>query len=105
MQDFYQWQDNDLLLNVRVQPRASKDEISGVHGNALKVRITAPPVDGKANRHLIQYLAGVFGVAKSAVELVSGVSGRDKRLLVHAPRKLPEYVRPAQPGKDSTRRT
>ena len=84
-----EWQGEDLLLRVRVQPKASRDEISGLQGEALKVRITAPPVDGKANAHLIKYLAKQFGVAKSAVTLVSGETGRDKRLRIHAPAKLP----------------
>ena len=84
-----EWQGEDLILRVRVQPKASRDEISGLQGDALKVRITAPPVDGKANAHLIKFLAKQFGVAKSSITLISGESGRDKRLRIHAPAKLP----------------
>lgn len=93
MSDFYSWQDDDLILNVKVQPKASKDEIAGELGDALKVRITAPPVDGKANKHLIAYLAKLFGVAKSNIELLSGDTGRDKRLRITQPKKLPEIIR------------
>jgi hypothetical protein len=91
MGGWYQWQGEQLLLSVRVQPRSSKDEIVGPHGTeSLKVRITAPPVDGKANAHLIKFLAKSFGVAKSQVELVSGTTGRDKRLAITGPKCLPE---------------
>jgi len=90
---FYRWQNDDLLLTVKVQPKASKDEIIGEQDGALKIRITAPPVDGKANKHLIAYLAGIFKVAKSQIELLAGSSGRNKRLLIHSPRQLPEQIR------------
>lgn len=102
MGGWYQWQGEQLLLSVRVQPRASKDEIVGPHGTAsLKVRITAPPVDGKANTHLIKFLAKSFGVAKSQVALVSGTTGRDKRLAINGPKRLPEaaQIAPAATGK------
>jgi len=89
---WYQWQDDDLLLSVRVQPKASRDEIIGPHENALKIRITAPPVDGKANTHLIRFLAKTFGVPKSRVEIVSGETGRLKRLRIQAPRVLPAGI-------------
>lgn len=87
-----EWRGEDLFLRVRVQPKASRDEICGLQGESLKVRVTAPPVDGKANAHLINFLAGQFGVAKSAVELLSGESGRDKRLRIHAPTRLPPQL-------------
>jgi uncharacterized protein (TIGR00251 family) len=89
MANWYRWQGEDLLLVLRVQPRASRDEIVGPHGDALKVRITAPPVDGKANAHLLRYLAEAFQVAPSAVKLVSGENGRDKRVVICQPRHLP----------------
>lgn len=74
---------------LRVQPRASRDEIVGPHGEALKVRITAPPVDGKANAHLIRFLAKVFRVAPNAITLLSGESGRNKRVVIKQPNTLP----------------
>ena len=87
---YFQWQDEDLLLNIKVQPRASKDELAEVLGDSLKVRITAPPVDGAANKHLIAFLAKIFKVSKSQVTLISGETGRDKRLRIHAPKVWPE---------------
>jgi uncharacterized protein (TIGR00251 family) len=85
---WYQWDEEDLLLNIRVQPKASHDEIVGPHNNALKIRITAPPVDGKANAHLVRFLAKSFGVAKSRIKLISGETGRDKKLRIRAPTNL-----------------
>jgi uncharacterized protein (TIGR00251 family) len=92
--DWYQWQGEDLVLQVHIQPRASKDELVGPHGNSLKVRITAPPVEGKANAHLIKFLAKTFGVAKSQVSLLSGETGRSKRLRIQGPRQLPAEIAP-----------
>lgn len=90
MASWYRWQGEDLLLILRVQPRASRDEIVGPHGDALKVRITAPPVDGKANAHLLRFLAKAFQVPAAAVRLVSGESGRDKRVVITHPQSLPK---------------
>ena len=63
---------------VRVQPRSSRNAIEGVLGGALKVRLTAPPVDGAANEALIALLADELGVAKRAVRIVGGETGRNK---------------------------
>ena len=89
MADWYRWDGADLILAVRAQPRASKDEFAGPQGDALKVRITAPPVEGKANAHLCRFLAEAFGVARSQVELISGDTARAKRFRIRAPRVLP----------------
>lgn len=86
---WYRWEGEDLLLQVRVQPRASRDEIVGPHAGSLKVRITAPPVEGKANAHLIRFLAKAFGLSRGDVELLGGESARSKRLRLHRPGKLP----------------
>ena len=67
-----------VRLTVRVQPRAAASEIAGVHGEALKVRLTAPPVDGAANEALVEFLAGTFEIPKRAVTIVSGSSSRLK---------------------------
>jgi len=90
--DFYRWEGDALTLNVRVQPRASRDEIVGPLGDSLKVRITTPPVDGKANTHLIKYLAKTFGVPRTRVTLLGGERGRDKRLRIDAPSRLPACI-------------
>lgn len=88
------WQGDDVLLRLRVQPRASRDEIVGAYGDeALKVRITAPPVGGKANAHLQKYLAKIFAVPRADVVLVSGETGRDKRFKIQSPAGIPEALR------------
>ncbi len=89
---WYEWRGEQLILKLRVQPRSSRDGFAEVMGEQRKLRITAPPVDGKANSHLIAYLAKQFGVARSAVTLLSGESGRQKRVAIHAPRQLPPDI-------------
>lgn len=69
-------------LEVYIQPRASKTEVAGLHGGAIKIRIAAPPVDNAANRALIEFVAQQLGVAKSCVHIVSGSTGRRKVLEV-----------------------
>jgi uncharacterized protein (TIGR00251 family) len=86
------WQGKDLLLSVRLQPRASQNEIVGIQDDYIKVRLTAPPVDGKANTSLLQLLARHFGVAKSRVTLESGASSRQKRIRIQAPDRLPPWL-------------
>ncbi len=88
MGSWYRWEAGDLILALRVQPNAKRDEIVGPQGDRLRVRISAPPQDGRANAHLVRYLAAVFGVSRGQVTLLSGERGRDKRLRVAAPRRL-----------------
>jgi len=86
------WDGDALILAVRVQPRSSRDEIGAVQAGRLRVRITAPPIDGKANEHLIRFLAGEFGVPRARVELLGGAGGREKRLRIRAPTRIPPQV-------------
>ena len=90
---FYQWQDDDLVLNIRVQPRAASDGFAETLGDQIKLRITAVPVDGKANRYLIAFIAKTFKVAKANVSIISGVRGRNKRIKIHRPAHLPAIIR------------
>ena len=71
-----------VTLRLHIQPGAKKTEVVGLHGEALKIRLAAPPVDGKANACLVGFIAERLGVAKSAVELLSGESSRAKRLRI-----------------------
>ncbi|MCW9047515.1 MAG: DUF167 family protein [Gammaproteobacteria bacterium] len=89
---FYEWTDGDLLLRLKVQPKASKDEFCEVIENSLKVRITAPPIDGKANQHLIKFLARQFKVSKSKITLLSGETNRVKRFRISSPKLLPSFI-------------
>jgi len=74
--------DGSMVLALHVQPGAKKTEFAGLHGGALKIRLAAPPVDGKANAALIAFVAKACGVPKAAVELVSGETSRSKRVRV-----------------------
>lgn len=81
-----------LVLRLYIQPKASRDNIIGLHGDELKVAITAPPVDGKANAHLVKYLAKQFRVAKSQVILEKGETGRHKQVKILHPQSIPTDV-------------
>ena len=81
-----------LVLRLYIQPKASRDSIVGLHGDELKVAITAPPVDGQANAHLIKYLAKQFRVAKSQVILEKGELGRHKQVKIIHPQTIPQGV-------------
>ncbi|MBN0988401.1 DUF167 family protein [Amphritea pacifica] len=92
MTDFYSWQDDCLIISCRLQPKASNDAIVGLLDDSVKIRITAPPIEGKANAHLIKFLAKQFGVAKSSVTILSGELGRQKRVKIADPKKFPEQL-------------
>lgn len=89
---FYQWDGENLLLTVYVQPKASRSEIVGIHDDKLKVKVTSAPTDGLANADVIKLLAKTFGVAKSHITLISGHTQRNKRFRVFSPKKLPDFL-------------
>ena len=74
--------DDGVIFRIKVQPRAAKNEIVGVQGDALKIRINAPPVKGKANRALVDFLAERLEVRKSEVEIISGRTSSVKKIKV-----------------------
>jgi uncharacterized protein (TIGR00251 family) len=76
--------DGRVTLTLHIQPGTKKTEVAGLHGDALKIRLAAPPVDGKANAALIEFVADRLGVAKSTVTLKSGQTSRRKVLEVVA---------------------
>jgi len=97
-QSWYRWDGEDLLLNLRIQPRSGKDEFAGPYGDYFKVRITATPVEGKANAHLVRFLARAFGVPQRQIYLQTGGNTRNKGLRIQAPKKFPIPVDiPSQP--------
>lgn len=71
-----------VTLTLHIQPGAKKTEVAGEHGEALKIRLHAPPVEGQANALLIAFLARRLGVPKTAVTLISGATSRAKRVRV-----------------------
>ncbi len=90
---WYHWDGGDLVLKLKLQPKSSRDQFADIQNDRLRVRITAPPVDGKANTHLIAWLARQFGVAKSAVAIENGHTSQLKRLRISAPKRLPNIVK------------
>ena len=81
--------DDGLVLRLYIQPKASRDSIVGLHGDEVKVAITAPPVDGQANSHLVKFLGKQFRVAKSQVVIEKGELGRN----LAATNKLKSLIR------------
>ncbi len=91
MPDWYRQDKDELILLLHVQPNARSDEVTGLHDGRVRLRTSAPPVDGKANKHLRRYLAGEFGVRQNAVSLLSGESSRQKRVAIRSPQTLPAW--------------
>lgn len=89
---YYSWQGEDLILHCQFQPKAASDEIVGIHGDRLKIRITAPPVDGKANEHIIKWFSKLFKVPKSDIEILQGELGRQKTLRIRSPKIVPAEI-------------
>lgn len=83
---------DDILLTLRVQPRASRTGWAGMLGAAIKLRLAAPPVDGKANAELVKWLAREFGVPKSAITIETGDTARNKRVRIQAPKRIPDFL-------------
>ncbi len=79
---WYKVTDKGLLLRVRVVTRASKPGVQGLWKDSLKIRLKAPPIDGRANRELIGVLSKALGVPKQNIEIVRGVTGRSKEVLI-----------------------
>ena len=85
----------DLLLQVRVQPRASRTEFAGTRGDRLRIRLHAPPVDGRANAALVEFVADACGLPRARVTLEKGATGRDKRLRLHGLAAIPPALQRA----------
>jgi uncharacterized protein len=78
-----------LILDLYVQPGAKRSEFAGQHGERVKLRLAAPPVEGKANAALIEFLAEYFGVPRRNVTIVSGLKSRSKRVAIEG---VPEHA-------------
>ena len=84
MSDWFRQIPGGFLITVHCQPGARKSEVAGVHGAALKIRVAAPPLEGRANAALATFVAGALGVPRSRVSVVKGESSRQKTVLVAA---------------------
>lgn len=90
--DFCRWDGADLLLEIRVIPRARETTLAGVRAGRLLIRLQAPPADGKANSELERFLARLCGVRRGAVTIEAGESGRDKRVRISRPGTMPVFT-------------
>lgn len=87
--EYYSWKGDSLIFNVFLQPRASRDSLIGLHNNAVKIALKAPPIDGEANKQLIHFLSTLFGVKKSDIDIINGKRSRRKRISVWKPSQFP----------------
>lgn len=81
-----------LIIRFYIQPSARRNQVIGLHGDELKITITAPPMDGQANTHLIKFIAKHFRVAKSQVTIVKGELGRHKQIKIINPQQIPAEI-------------
>ncbi len=89
---FYNLTAEVITLAITLVPKASKDEIVGIYGDELKITITAPPIDGKANAHLMKYLAKQFKTAKSNITLLRGETTRHKLIAIKNYQQIPKEL-------------
>lgn len=89
MTQYARWDNQDLILTCHIQPGAKKSELAGVHGERLKIRLQAPPVEGKANSELVRFLSKLFAVSKQAITIESGELSRQKRVRIINPVNYP----------------
>ena len=92
MASWYRKRDDVITLTLHVQPGAKHTTITGMHGDALKVRLAAPPVDGRANDALLKFLAGIFEVPLRNIELLQGGQSRHKVVAISGSRINPEIL-------------
>lgn len=92
MADWYRRDGENITLTLHVQPGAKRSEIAGLHGDALKIRLAAPPVEGRANEALLKFIAKLFDVPLRQVELKRGEQSRHKVILVQRSRVEPDSI-------------
>lgn len=92
MAEWYRRRDDVITLTLHVQPGAKRSEIAGLHGDALKIKLSAPPVEGRANEALLKFLAKTFEVPLRNVELLQGTQSRHKVVAVAGSPVAPESL-------------
>lgn len=92
MADWYRRDGENITLTLHVQPGAKRSEIAGLHGDALKIRLAAPPIEGRANEALLKFIAQLFDVPLRQVELKRGEQSRHKVILVQRSRIEPDSI-------------
>ena len=89
---YYHWDGDELVLICRVTPRSGRDAFRPDPVTGLKIAITAPPVDGKANEHLIKFLADRFDTPRSSIRIIRGQNSRQKTIGILHPTRLPDEL-------------
>ena len=84
--------EKSVSIKIKVEPRSSKSGIVGLYGDALKVKLTSPPVDGKANKELVEVLAKECGIRKGDIEIVSGKSSKNKLVRIAGIQSISEII-------------
>ena len=92
-QSAYRWVDDTLILSIAVQPQASNNAMVGIHGQQIKVRLTAPPEEGKANQSLTKQLAQWFKVPVCQVSIAQGETSKRKIVHIKQPKILPDFIK------------
>lgn len=92
MTEWYRRRDDVTTLTLHVQPGAKRSEITGLHGDALKIKLAAPPIEGRANEALIKFIAGIFAVPLRNVELHQGSQSRHKVVAVSGSKVEPQSL-------------
>lgn len=92
MAEWYRRTGEAITLTLHVQPGAKRSEISGLHGDALKLKLAAPPIEGRANEALLKFIAGLFGVPLRQVELKQGAQSRHKVVAITGSSVEPESL-------------
>ncbi|MCH8176213.1 MAG: YggU family protein [Proteobacteria bacterium] len=90
--DHFRWDGDKLTLHCSIQANSSEDRIVGLVAGLIKIRLTAAPVDGKANKHLIKYLSKQFDVKRSAITILRGHGSRQKSLCIENPESIPNEL-------------
>ena len=78
MASWYRYSNGNLILTLYIQPGAKSTEVIGLHGDALKIKLASPPIDGKANKALLQFIAGQFDIPLRQIKLIRGEKSRHK---------------------------
>lgn len=94
MSGWYRRNGDELTLTLHIQPGAKRSEIAGLHGEALKIRLAAPPIEGRANEALLRFIADLFAVSLRQVELRQGGQSRHKVVAVSGSRVDPQSLLP-----------
>ena len=81
-----------IILKIYVQPKASNNAVVGIHDDAIKIRLTAPPIDGEANKMCVKFLAKQLGIPKTSIDIISGQTSRTKQVFIRfANEQAPSY--------------